>query len=124
MNVKNAFLHSDLEEEVFMKIPEGVETNGIQVCKLNKTLYGLKQAPRAWNSTFDTFMKTLGLKNSEADQCLYIGDFRNAKIYLLLYVDDIIIAGNNNKKIQQIKIALKNKFYMKDLGKLDTFLGK
>lgn len=123
MDVKNAFLHSDLEEEVFMKVPDGVDEDGTQVCKLNKTLYGLKQAPRPWNSTFDTFMKTLGMKNSEADRCLYIGEFRNAKIYLLLYVDDIIIAGNNEKRIQKIKIALKNKFFMKDLGKLSTFLG-
>lgn len=61
MDVKNAFLHSDIEEEVFMKAPEGVKVSGNQVCKLNKTLYGLKQAPRAWNSTFDTFVKTLGL---------------------------------------------------------------
>jgi len=99
MDVKNAFLHSNLEEEVFMKVPEGVDACGNKVCKLNKTLYGLKQAPRAWNSTFDAFMKTLGMKSSEADRCLYIGGFKNAKLYLLLYVDDIIIAGNNKKKI-------------------------
>lgn len=84
IDVKNAFLHSDIEEEAFMRVPESVKACGNQVCKLNKALYGLKQAPRAWNSTFDTFMKTLGLKNSEADKCLYIGEFQNAKIYLLL----------------------------------------
>lgn len=122
MDVKNAFLYSNLEKEIFTKVPEGVEADNTQVCKL-KTLYGLKQTPRAWNRTFDTFMKTLGMKNSDADRCLYIGEFRDTKIYVLLYVDDIIIVGNNDKKIQEIKVALKNKFFMKDLGKLSTFSG-
>lgn len=67
-------------------------------------------------------MKALGMKNLDADRCLYIGEFRNTNIYLLLYVD-IIIAENNEKKIQEIKIVLKNKFFMKGLGKLSTFLG-
>lgn len=94
MDVKNAFLYSDLEEEVFMKVLEGVDTEGTQVCKLNKTLYDLKQAPHAWNSTFDTFMKTLEMKNSQADRYPYISKFRGCK-YLF-----VIVCRRHNYRIK------------------------
>jgi len=121
MDVKNAFLHGTLK--IYMKIPSGYKCRQDFVCKLRKTLYGLRQAPRAWNETFDNFVRSLGLKNSETDKCLYVNKSDIYKLYLLLYVDDIIIAGNDMKKILDLKSALSNKFLMKDLGKLQSFLG-
>ncbi|GAB1869619.1 Gag-pol polyprotein [Camponotus japonicus] len=123
MDVKNAFLHGHIEEEIYMKQPEGINNNSNLVCKLNKSLYGLKQAPRAWNARFDEFVRSLGFRRSENDRCLYIRMNGNSKIYLLLYVDDIIIAGDNEKDLRKLKAYLMNEFSMKDLGKLHNFLG-
>lgn len=78
-----------------MKQFEGFRENSKLVCKLNKTLYGLKQAPRAWNVRFDKFIKRIGFTHSEYDKWLYVRADDKAKTYLLLYVDDIIIASNN-----------------------------
>lgn len=118
----NAFLHGHIEEEIYMKQPEGINENPDLVCKINKSFYGLKQAPRAWNERFDVFMKSLGFKRSEIDKCLYTHTNGISKIYLLVYVDDIAIAGNNEKDLQKLKADLKNEFSMKDLGKLRNFL--
>lgn len=123
MDVKNAFLHGTLEQEIFMKVPPGFDSNKEEVCRLKKALYGLKQAPRAWNKTFDKFVKNLEFKQSEVDKCLYILKSGIVTVYLLLYVDDMIIAGNSKEKIEYVKSALEHKFHMKDLGELHSFLG-
>ena len=123
LDVENAFLHGELHETIYKKVPPGVKENGNQVCKLNKTLYGLKQAPREWNFTFDTYVNSLNFVQSDADKCLYIGKDENVGIFLLLYVDDIILAGKDNEKIKTIKEKLKSRFRMKDMGRLSTFLG-
>jgi len=123
LDVKNAFLHGTISETIYMKQPQGfVEDNGL-VCKLNRSLYGLKQAPRAWNSRFHGFILRQGLKRSERDNCLYSGHSEEHCIYLLLYVDDIIIAGNNETWIQEIVESLKDEFSMKDVGEPKNFLG-
>jgi hypothetical protein len=123
MDVKNAFLHGTLKEEIYMKPPSGYHCQQNLVCRLRKTLYGLKQAPRAWNETFNDYVKSLGFKNSETDKCLYVNEKGSYKLYLLLYVDDIIIAGDDMKKIQDVKLTLSSRFHMKDLGELQSFLG-
>lgn len=123
MDIKNAFLHGELKEEIFMKIPAGFTTTNDYACKLKKSLYGLKQASRTWNKTFDNCVKELGLQQSDVDKCLYIGEFGKIKIYLLLYIDDIIILGNDGKTIEDIKIDLTKRFHIKDLGALKLFLG-
>lgn len=123
LDVKNAFLHGELHEEIYMKIPSGFENKVDKVCKLKKALYSLKQAPRAWNETFDKFARELGFVNSTADRCLYIAHKGKSKIFLLLYVDDIILAGTDESQVISIKIALEKKFRMKDLGNLNSFLG-
>lgn len=123
MDVKNAFLHGDLEEEIYMKLPQGLSANSNLVCKLNKSLYGLKQAPRAWNERFDRFVKELGLKQTKNDRCLYTLIAENVKSFLLVYVDDIILASSNDTELQKIKTALSNESSMKDLGGLRHFLG-
>ena len=105
-----------------MKIPSGFNVEKGKVCKLKKPLYGLKQAPRAWNNVFDEYIKSLGFQQSKADKCLYTAKHGDTTVYLLLYVDDIIIAGNNMKRIEDIRSALKTRFYMTDSGELHSFL--
>lgn len=123
LDVKNAFLHGNLTEEIYMKQPEGFRDNTNRVCKLKKSLYGLKQAPRAWNLRFDKFLKKLGLKQSEYDRCLYTKINGTTRIYLLLYVDDIIITSNNENEMNILIKTLEKEFKINDLGKLHYFLG-
>lgn len=103
MDVKNAFLHGHIEEEIYMKQSEGFDKNSTLVCKLNKSLYGLKQAPLAWNARFDEYVRSLGFGRSKNDKCLYIRTNGNSRIYLLLYVDNIIVAGDNEKDLRNLK---------------------
>jgi hypothetical protein len=123
MDVKNAFLHGKLKETIYMKVPDGINGKDGLVCKLNRSLYGLKQAPRVWNERFDTFVKGIHFKQSPHDRCLYIKIQNGTKIYLLLYVDDIILAGDDKTTLDQVTAALKREFSMSDLGELRNFLG-
>ena len=120
MDVRTAFLHGDLEEQIFMEIPEGFENeDSKQVCLLKKSLYGLKQAPRQWNLKFDSLMTKICFNKSEYDSCVYFDDYT----YLLLYVDDILIIGKDEHKINEVKTKLSNEFEMKDLGCARRILG-
>lgn len=123
LDVKNAFLHGQIKEEVYMRLPLGFKNQENKVCRLKKALYGLQQAPRAWNETFDRAMNDLNFQRSEVDKCLYVWNSKGEKTYLLLYVDDIIISGDNQEKVIEIKKKLMNKFRMKDLGGIHSFLG-
>ena len=125
LDVKNAFLHGDLEEEVFMKQPPGFEdsTHPQFVCKLKKSLYGHKQAPRSWNAKFTGYLPTLGFKSSHSDPSLFVQHTGNDIIILLLYVDDIIITGSSDQLIQRVVTNLSEVFEMKDMGQLTVFLG-
>ncbi|KAL0561798.1 hypothetical protein IC582_002241 [Cucumis melo] len=122
MDVKNAFLQGDLEEEVYMTPPPGYfETS--KVCKLRKAIYGLKQSPRAWYAKLSTFLTENNFKKSTADCSVFIRKNGDSITIILVYVDDIIISGNNNQKLKEVKEMLKRKFDIKDLGKLSYFLG-
>lgn len=123
MDVKNTFLHGELQEEVFMSQPQGPPSDLNLIYKLNRTLYDLKQAPRAWNMRFGAFIKRLGYRQSDYDKCMYIRIKGNIKIYLLLYVDDILMVSNNEKVLGIIKRSLEKEFCMKNLGELHYFLG-
>lgn len=125
LDVKTAFLHGDLEEEIYMSQPEGYEVEGKEhwVCLLRKSLYGLKQSPRQWNQKFDQFMKEIGFQRSCHDQCVYIKYTTDGKIYLLLYVDDMLVACKDKKQIQALKDQLNSRFEMKDLGEARKILG-
>jgi len=79
-----------------MEQPQGFVENSSLVCKLQKAIYGLKQAPKCWNRRFDTFITSQGFIRSESDNCLYIRGDKFVCTYLLLYVDDILLAGENN----------------------------
>jgi len=106
MDVKTAFLHGDLEEEIYMTQPEGFRVAGKEnwVCKLNKSLYGLKQSPRQWYKRFDKFMLGQKYTKSKYDHCVYLCKLQDASfIYLLLYVDDMLIASKNSGEIEKLK---------------------
>ncbi|CAL8175713.1 unnamed protein product [Prunus armeniaca] len=124
-DVKNAFLHGDLEEEVYMDMPPGIdETSQGKVCRLRKSLYGLKQSPRAWFGRFSQAMKKYGYRPSQADHTLFLRHSRDGRITIVIvYVDDIIMTGDDIEEISKLKIQLAKEFDVKDLGTLRYFLG-
>ncbi|KAE8683538.1 hypothetical protein F3Y22_tig00111200pilonHSYRG00002 [Hibiscus syriacus] len=124
-DAKTAFLHGDLEEEIYMRHPEGFIEAGKKnlVCKLKKSLYGLKQAPRQWYKKFDSFMSSSGFTRCQADHCCYIKRFDNSFIILLLYVDDMLVAGSDMQEIINLKQKLSKQFAMKNLGAAKQILG-
>jgi hypothetical protein len=125
LDVKTAFLHDELEEEIYMDQPEGFIVSGKEdlVCKLKRSLYGLKQYPRQWYKRFDSFMLAHEFKRSQFDSCVYIKFVNGSPIYLLLYVDDMLIATKSKKEITTLKARLSSEFEMKDLGAAKKILG-
>ncbi|CAL5387066.1 unnamed protein product [Camellia sinensis] len=123
MDVKNAFLNGHLLEEVYMQPPPGSTFQPHQVCKLQRALYGLKQAPRAWFATFSSTILDFGFTSSSYDSALFIRTTAHGTTLLLLYVDDMIITGNDTAGILHLKQFLHQQFEMKDLGTLNYFLG-
>ena len=123
MDVKNAFLNGDLHEEVYMTPPPGVPHGPGEVCRLKKALYGLKQAPRAWFEKFTAVITSLGFIPSENDSALFIRCTSGGRILVSLYVDDMIITGDDVGGITVLKSELSRCFEMKDLGPLRYFLG-
>ena len=125
MDVKNAFLQGSLEEEVYMTLPPGHKSEkelGL-ACRLKKSIYGLKQSPRAWYGKLSTYLISCNFKVSHADHSLFVKTEGTTKTIVLVYVDDIIVTGNNHTKIKKVQLQLKNKFEIKDLGHLKYFLG-
>lgn len=123
MDVKNAFLHGHLKELVYMKPPPGYTSDPSIVCRLRKSLYGLKQAPRAWFERFREVILAADFTQSEQDYSLFIKSYNHKKTFLLVYVDDILITGDDAQGIQNLKLLLNQSFQMKDLGPLTYFLG-
>ncbi|KAH9754792.1 Integrase catalytic domain-containing protein [Citrus sinensis] len=126
LDVKTAFLHGDLEEEIYMIQPCGFRVAGKEnhVYKLIKSLYGLKQSPRQWYKRFDQFIQGQKFTTSEHDHCVYFRRLLDgAFIYLLLYVDDMLIASKNRDEIERLKKQLASEFEMKDLGDAQKILG-
>ncbi|GJR75321.1 retrovirus-related pol polyprotein from transposon TNT 1-94 [Tanacetum coccineum] len=125
MDVKTAFLHGDLEKEIYMVQPEGfkVARKEHEVCKLHKSLYGLKQSPRQWYKQFNKFMMESKYKRSKYDHCVYLKKLQDGSfVYLILYVDDMLIASQSSDEIEKLKTRLKNEFEMKDLGEAKMIL--
>ena len=125
MDVKNAFLHGDLQEEVYMMQPEGYEDNSHPdfVCRLRKALYGLKQAPRAWSDKIGQYLVTIGFQIFNSNFSLYVKRTNRGIVLVVIYVDDLIITGDSDADINEVKLLLKQKYEMKDLGELRYFLG-
>jgi histone deacetylase 1/2 len=125
VDVQNAFLHGEIQEEVYMYQPPGYVDQNFphRVCRLQKSLYGLKQSPRAWYSKLSSKLQSLGFVPSKADTSLFVFIRRQVIIYMLIYVDDIIITGSCKQAVDRLMDQLHSSFAIKDLGKLSFFLG-
>ncbi|CAN1170498.1 Retrovirus-related Pol polyprotein from transposon TNT 1-94 [Linum perenne] len=125
LDVKNAFLNGDLIEEVYMNFPPGIRNPVAgQVCKLRKALYGLKQSPRAWFDRFTKAVKEAGYYQCQTDHTLFVKHSSTGnRSILIVYVDDIILTGDDIMEIDKLKAQLAKEFEIKDLGELKYFLG-
>ena len=118
MDVTTAFLNGILEEEVYMKQPEGKDH---LVCKLNKSIYGLKQSPRCWNAVLDDQLRKIGFHQSTSDPCIYTTE--GETVIIAVYVDDIILVAGSEQRVIEVKEAITNQFQVKDMGELKYILG-
>jgi hypothetical protein len=118
MNVKTAFLNGSLVEDVYMTQPKGFvgTKNARKICKLRKSIYGLKQASRSWNIRFDEVIKEFGFIKNPEEPCIYKKISGSAIVFMILYVDDILLIGNNIPMLEDVKSSLRKSFSMKDLG--------
>nr|GEX08907.1 zinc finger, CCHC-type [Tanacetum cinerariifolium] len=126
MDVKTVFLNGDLEEEVYMKQPEGfvIPGNEHKVCKLFKSLYGLKQAPKQWHQKFDEAVLSNGFLLNQSDKCVYSKFDNSCKgVIICLYVDDMLIFGTDQNQVDKTKKFLLSRFFMKDMGETNVNLG-
>lgn len=125
LDVKSAFLHGKLEEEVYVTQPEGfVQKNksGL-VYKLSKALYGLRQAPRAWNARLDKHLKLIGFVRCAHEYVVYIRKTNSSLLIVGTYVDDLIVTGTSKKEIDLFKKEMNQEFEMSDMGLLTYYLG-
>jgi hypothetical protein len=123
IDVKNVFLNGDLTEKVYMQAPPGYSDCPDKVCLLRHALYGLKQAPRAWFAKFNSIVHQFGYSSNPHDTTLFIRHSDKGVILFLLYVDDMIITGDDHSGISDFKQFLHQNFEMKDLGHMSYFLG-
>lgn len=130
-DVQTAFLYGELEEQIYMEVPEGLDVKEEEsksakkksfVCKLSKALYGLKQAPRCWNKKFSEFLRQYSFKETDAEQCIFVGTFDDSVVYLALYVDDGLIAAKSKKVIKSVLTCLENAFKI-TVGVTKIFVG-
>ena len=124
MDVKTALLNGELEEDIYMQQPKGFIALGQEhmVCKLHRSIYGLKQASRSWNIKFDQVIKLYGFEKSPDEPCVYKKIQGIVVVFLVLYVDDILLIGNSVKVLSDVKGYLKKQFDMKDLGEANYIL--
>ena len=125
LDVKTAFLHGDLKEEVYVSQPEGFEVKGSEekVYKLSKALYGLKQAPRAWNDKLNQILRELNFTRCSKEPSLYQKKRNKDLLIIAVYVDDLLVTGSNLKMITEFKREISAKFEMSDLGRLTYYFG-
>ncbi|KAK8946894.1 hypothetical protein KSP39_PZI006799 [Platanthera zijinensis] len=125
LDVKNVFLHGTLNEEVYMVPPPGFHSSADQrlVCRLRRSLYGLKQSPRAWADRFTKSMLRFGFQQSHADHTLFLRHRVGKMVALIVYVDDIVLTGDDVDGISEVKSFLNDQFEVTDLGHLRYFLG-
>lgn len=123
LDIKTAFLNGKLDDEVYLNAPPGIPLGNNKVLKLKKALYGLKQASSCWNKTIHDFLEKSGFKRSENDYCLYSKTEDNVNVFLLIYVDDLIVGSSSLDLVKKVKSELSSKFKLKDKQELKYFLG-
>ena len=127
MDVKTAYLHAPIEEEIYLEQPEGFdktsEKGGKMVCKLKKSIYGLKQSGRNWYKLLNDHLEQDNFVRNLSDHCVYKKQIGHEKIIVIIWVDDLVIAASSNDLLNKFKGTMKAKFNMKDLGKISYFLG-
>ncbi|PKU73341.1 Retrovirus-related Pol polyprotein from transposon TNT 1-94 [Dendrobium catenatum] len=125
LDISNAFLHGDLPDDIYMRQPPGFvdSSQPHAVCKLQKSLYGLKQAPRQWFQKLTSFLQQYGFGFSRSDPSLLLFHKNNIYIYVLIYVDDLLVTGNNEAAIRNLLHDMKTQFALKILGNISLFLG-
>ncbi|KXJ62466.1 hypothetical protein RP20_CCG008066 [Aedes albopictus] len=124
-DVKTAYLYGDLDEEIFMRQPPGFAVKGREdmVCRLKKSIYGLKQSARCWNQRLHSVLVEMGFEQSATDSCLYTKVVSGKRVYLLVYVDDIMIGCEDEAQIDSVYEQLKRYFEVTNLGEPNDFLG-
>ncbi|CAI7785278.1 unnamed protein product [Closterium sp. NIES-53] len=123
MDVKTAFLYGVVDEEIYMKQPEGYDDGSGLVCMLNKAIYGLKQAPRCLYARLVEALEALGFKVSGCDESLFMTEGEEEKVFLLVYVDDILLFSPSLERIKEVQGKLKETFQCKALGPVGYYLG-
>ena len=123
MDVKTAFLNGYIEESIFIEQPKGFESEeSSKVYKLNRSFYSLKQASRSWNHHFDEAIRSYGFIKNEDKPCVYKKVSGSQLTFLVLYVDDILLIGNDVGMMTSVKVWLSKTFSMKDLGEVAYIL--
>lgn len=123
MDVTGAFLYGEINENVYVSLPEGAYSGDNNIVKLKKSLYGLKSSPKSWNNKVNSVIIREGFIRSKCDPCLYKKCSGESKIFILIYVDDLLIFGTNECEVTNMKNILHKEFKMKDLGLISDFLG-
>jgi hypothetical protein len=121
--MKNAFLHGDVSEEIYMEQPQGFVHDSSLVCRLKKSLYGLKQGPRAWYAKMDSYLLSHNFVRCKSDPNVYMLRTVDSLLLLVLYVDDLLITDCSTSTIAAVKRILHDRFLMTDMGPLHFFLG-
>jgi hypothetical protein len=125
VDVVAAFLNAPLQEEIYIRPPDGYPMKNKEkkfVLRLYKTLYGLKQAPYEWNRELDKLLLKLGFKATKSDPCMYVGNYKAQKCYILVYVDDMLLATKDRKIMANLKAAIKAEYDITDNGPIEFYL--
>lgn len=121
-DVKTAFLYGELSEDIYMEVPEGLETQSSKVCKLVKSIYGLKQSSRCWNEKFCSFLSVYGFKPCPSENCVFVGHFKDVKVILILYVDDGLLLAKSKVVLSEILKIFMQTFEIKIVD-CNSFIG-
>jgi len=125
VDVKTAFLNAKMDMEMYIKLPDGTEPGEAhEVFRLNIALYGTKQAGRLWGITLDKELKAMGAVRSKVDPCLYTWSHPvHGLVYILVYVDDLIVAGKSLDGVQAVKNSVSATFDVRDMWEVKDFIG-